>query len=293
MSRSAFPPQLCRSEPRAFIPFRSGWPAVGTVLGTARSAVAWNVTTAAPVPVAIAVPLTVPAGESEFLTASQLAEYTAPGGMLTREIADVQNSQIALGIDPRIIASIRILGDSAPQTARDWLKELQDLPNETFPLAWADADLTAPLHAGQTSVLETKTLDVRDQPEPVSGNRRPRPRRQRHRTPGLSNRSFRPPRHSSDGTTPCRFFRGRRRTASRPADLANLNQAGITSLILPSTNLDLDSGSGLSGAAAKDRRHPDSRLRRRAFGLPSNGHPVADSSHFDRGDDRARRPRSR
>jgi hypothetical protein len=223
----------------------------GTVLGTARSAVAWNVTAGAPVPVAIAVPLTVPAGESEFLTATQLADYTSPTGVLTRELGDVQNSQVAVGIDPRVIASIRILGNSAPQTARDWLNELQDLPNETFPLAWADADLTAPLHAGQTSVLETKTLTYAINPNlfPVTG--------------GPSTPTATPNPGPVEPVVPTNasliYWNYTLPLLSWPAensvetsDLAILNQADITSLILPSTNVDLDSSTGLSGAAAKD-----------------------------------------
>ncbi|HEX4400281.1 MAG TPA: DUF6049 family protein [Galbitalea sp.] len=221
----------------------------GTVLGTARSAVAWSVTAAAPVPVAIAVPLTVPAGESEFLTVSQLAAYTAPGGVLTRELGDVEGSQIAVGIDPRVIASIRILGNSAPQTAKDWLKQLQEMPNETFPLAWADADLTAPLHAGQTSVLETKTLTYAINPNlfPVTGDQTtptatPNPGPVEPVVP--TNASL----VSWNYTMPLLAWPAE--NSVETSDLAILNQADITSLILPSTNVDVDSS--ISGAVAKD-----------------------------------------
>ena len=223
----------------------------GTVLGTARSAVAWSVTTAAPVPVAIAVPLTVPAGESEFLTASQLGEYTAPGGVLTRELGDVQGSQIAVGIDPRVVASIRILGNSAPQTARDWLKQLEDLPNETFPLAWADADLTAPIHAGQKSVLETKTLTYAINPNlfPVTGDQStptatPNPGPVEPVVPTNASLVY------WNYTMPLLAWPAE--NSVETSDLAILNQADITSLILPSSNVDLDNSSGLSGAVAKD-----------------------------------------
>jgi hypothetical protein len=41
-------------------------------LGEAHSAVAWNVTSTQAIPVAVAVPLTVPASESTFLTAAEL-----------------------------------------------------------------------------------------------------------------------------------------------------------------------------------------------------------------------------
>ena len=48
---------------------------------------------------------------------------------------------MAIGIDPRIIASIRVLGSSAPPSATAWLQRLSEMPNEVFPLAYADADL--------------------------------------------------------------------------------------------------------------------------------------------------------
>ncbi|HEX3678353.1 MAG TPA: DUF6049 family protein, partial [Galbitalea sp.] len=221
----------------------------GTVLGTSRSAVAWSVTTIAPVPVAIAIPLTVPAGESEFLTAAQLAEYTAPGGVLTRELGDVQNSQIAVGIDPRVIASIRILGNSAPQTAKDWLKQLGELPNETFPLAWADSDLTAPIHAGQKSVLETKTLTYAINPNlfPVTDDQStptatPNPGPVEPAVPTNASLVY------WNYTMPLLAWPAE--NSVETSDLAILNQADITSLILPSTNIDVDSST--SGAVAKD-----------------------------------------
>jgi hypothetical protein len=220
-----------------------------TTLGVARSAVAWNVTSSSPVPVAVAVPLTVPAGESEFLTAAQLAAYTAPGGVLTRELGDVQSLTVAVGIDPRIIASIRILGKSAPQTALDWLAQLASLPNETFPLAWADSDLTAPLHAGQTSVLETKALTYAINPSlfPVTGQSTPTA----SPTPGPvapvvpTSASL----VSWNYTMPLLSWPAENSVES--SDLPLLGQAGITSVILSNTNVDVDNPSGLSGASAK------------------------------------------
>jgi Family of unknown function (DUF6049) len=243
--------------PAAALPFRSAgvYPvsvsvaAGGKVLATARSAVTWNVTSTPAVPVAIAVPLTVPAGESEFLTAAQLTQYTAPGGVLTRELADVEDLPVAVGIDPRIIASIRILGTSVPQTAHDWLDQLADLPNETFPLAWADADLTAPIHAGQKSVLETKSLDFAINPSlfPANGNQ-PTPTA----TPKSGGTSTGSPTNATlvswNYTMPLLSWPAE--NSVETSDLAVLNQAGITTIILPSTNVDQDSG-GLSGASAK------------------------------------------
>jgi hypothetical protein len=228
---------------------------VGTgtnTLGESRSAIAWNVTASQAVPVAVAVPLTVPAGESTFLTATELSVYTGPGGILTRELNDIQNSTAAVGIDPRILASIKVLGNSAPQTAIDWLQALQALSNETFPLAWADADLTAPLHAGESSVLETKSFDYAIDPAQFPLNQ-----------PGSSATPTSTP---TSGPTPPAVPTSATLVAwnytmpvlSWPAenslvtsDLGKLNQAGITSVIVPSTNVTQADTRGLSGASAK------------------------------------------
>ncbi len=224
----------------------------GKTLGEARSAVAWNVAGAHAVPVAIAVPLTVPAGESTFLTAAELSTYTEPGGILTRELGDIQNQTVAVGIDPRILASINVLGKSAPQTALDWLGELRALPNETFPLSWADADITAPLHAGASSVLETKSLDYAIDPNqfpvdqtPPSGTPTPTP------TSGPTTPVV--PTSATlvawNYTLPLLSWPTENSVLS--SDLPKLDQAGLTSAILASTNVTEANSGGLAGASAR------------------------------------------
>lgn len=111
------------------------------------------------VKLAIAVPIVVPASADTFLTAGQLAQYTSPQGLLTRELDAVYGQQVALGIDPRIIASIRLLGSSAPPSATAWLDRLASAPNQTFPLAWADADVTLLTQGGSDTVLQPETFD--------------------------------------------------------------------------------------------------------------------------------------
>jgi hypothetical protein len=218
-------------------------------LGTAETAIAWNVTSSAPVPVAIAVPITVPAGASAFLSATELAGYTAPGGVLTRELDDVQDAQIALGIDPRILASIRILGKSAPQTALTWLDELEALPNETFPLAWADADLTAPLHAGEAAVLQPKPLDYAINPSlfPATQPATPTP----SPTPGTVTTPVVPTSASLvqfNYTLPTLSWPRENSVVS--ADLPKLAKAGVRADILSSGNVKQSDSRGLSGASA-------------------------------------------
>jgi hypothetical protein len=216
-------------------------------LGTAYTAVAFNVGSASAVPVAVAVPMTVPANGAEFLTAAELAQYTAPGGVLTRELVDVEDSQIAVGIDPRILASIRILGKNAPQTALDWLKQLELLPNETFPLAWADADMTAPLHAGEDAVLQTKALTYAIDPSlfPVIPTTPTPTPTQGTVAPGVpTNASL----VQFSYTMPLLSWPTENSVVT--SDLPKLGQAGVNDAILSSANVKTASG-GLGGASAK------------------------------------------
>ncbi len=97
--------------------------------------------------------LTVPARSTPFIDPAMLESYTSQFGLLTRELDQVADRPIVLGIDPSIIASIRVLGSSAPASAIAWLERLDAATNETFPLAWADADLTLGLQAGSGDVL--------------------------------------------------------------------------------------------------------------------------------------------
>ncbi len=122
--------------------------------------------------IAIAAPLVLPPGNSGLLDETELAAYTQPGGTLDRQLAALESSPaVAIGIDPRIVASIRLLGRDAPADARSWLERLEATPNETFPLAWADADVLAPLQAGATQALQPVSLEFaldrsRFSPEP-------------------------------------------------------------------------------------------------------------------------------
>ncbi|MET0911056.1 MAG: DUF6049 family protein, partial [Ilumatobacteraceae bacterium] len=72
---------------------------------------------------------------------SRLENWTGPTGLLTRQLDALAGRRVAIGIDPRIIASIRALGTSAPPSATAWLQRLSEMQNEVFPLAYADADL--------------------------------------------------------------------------------------------------------------------------------------------------------
>lgn len=105
-----------------------------------------------PTSLALAAPITAPAQNASVISAENLEAYTQPNGVLTRQLDALIGLPVALGIDPMIIASIRILGTSAPASAVAWLDRLQSAPNETFSLAYADADVSALAQAGLTSI---------------------------------------------------------------------------------------------------------------------------------------------
>ncbi|MBF4625051.1 DUF6049 family protein [Clavibacter sp. VKM Ac-2872] len=126
----------------------------GSDVATGRGAVVWSPgADPAPTPVTAVMPLTVPPSASGFVDAEALATYTAPQGTLTRQLDAVSGRPVAVGIDPRIIASIRILGADAPASAVEWLQRLREMPNETFALAWADADVAVQGQAGAATLL--------------------------------------------------------------------------------------------------------------------------------------------
>jgi hypothetical protein len=136
---------------------------------------------AQPVRLTIAAPLTAPAGETGLITAEALTQYTSPLGLLTRQLDAMYGRTVAIGIDPMIIASIRVLGSSAPSSALAWLDRLSTAPNQVFPLAYADADLTLATQAGATTVPEPVSFSGLDpalfpgEPDGGSGNTTPTP----------------------------------------------------------------------------------------------------------------------
>lgn len=112
-----------------------------------------------PVSLAVLVPLTVRPTATGLIDATTLAGYTAPLGVLTRQLDAVIGTPAVIGLDPMIIASIRVLGSSAPPSATNWLDRLATSGNEVFALAYADADLA--------SLARADALKLRD---PVNFN---------------------------------------------------------------------------------------------------------------------------
>jgi hypothetical protein len=229
-----------------------------TTVATSRSAIAWNPTNVNPVPVVVAAPLTVPtsADNTDFLSAAQLTKFTAPAGILTQQLGDFQQTNLAVGIDPRIIASIRVLGKSAPQSAKDWLTALEALPNETFPLQWADADLTAGLHAGLPTVLATEPLDYAINPSlfgpaptPPTNGATPTP------TPTATANPSVPSLPTSESLVAWNYTLPKLEWPAAnsvvDADLPKLTASGISSIILQSTNIAPITSSAYAGASAQ------------------------------------------
>ncbi|WP_166999346.1 DUF6049 family protein [Paramicrobacterium fandaimingii] len=111
-----------------------------------------------PTTVAVAVPITLPPEADSLINAEDLEAYTSEAGLLTQQLDGVLGHDVAIAIDPRIIASIRVLGSAAPDTAVEWLARLESAPNDTFPLQYADADPTAQLQAGAESLQQPSSL---------------------------------------------------------------------------------------------------------------------------------------
>jgi len=133
----------------------------GVAIGQSRSTVVFNPgSEITPLPLAIASPLTVPAADPGLLPATTLSQYTAPGGLLTTQLNQALSRRVALGVDPRIIASITILGTSAPASATAWLDRLTAADNDTFALSYADSDLAVQSQAHAQRVLAPTSFAI-------------------------------------------------------------------------------------------------------------------------------------
>ncbi len=112
-----------------------------------------------PVSVAIVMPLSVPPTTTGLIDAETLATYTEPTGILTRQLDAVADSDVAIGLDPMVVASIRVLGTTAPESALLFLERLSTASNEVFMLAYADADPSLTARAAGGNALEPLGFD--------------------------------------------------------------------------------------------------------------------------------------
>jgi hypothetical protein len=136
-----------------------------TVRATGQSTFVWypdtsesTPPTVTPLNLAVAVPITTPPSRTGLISAEDLTAYTAESGILTRQLDGVADKAVAIAIDPMIIASIRVLGSTAPAGAVDWLNRLQQAPNDIFPLGYADADPSLATQSGATGPLAPTSL---------------------------------------------------------------------------------------------------------------------------------------
>ncbi|MBX3103669.1 MAG: hypothetical protein KF867_01705 [Cryobacterium sp.] len=120
--------------------------------------------TVQPISVSVVTPITSVPDNTGLLSSERLTALTAPDGELQRELQVATTHSLALGIDPMVIASIRLLGANAPPTAIAWLDALSKLPNETFALSFADADQGLALQAGAKTPIEPFGLVDQDHP---------------------------------------------------------------------------------------------------------------------------------
>ncbi|MET0989061.1 MAG: DUF6049 family protein [Glaciihabitans sp.] len=131
----------------------------GEEVAHARTALSWKGSSTNPVSIAVAAPLVLPATTAGLIDAATLAEYTARGGILSDQLDAMLGTPVAIGIDPRILVSIRVLGTAAPQSALEWLDRLRVAANPTFPLPYADADLAVSLAAGAAAPPAPTSFD--------------------------------------------------------------------------------------------------------------------------------------
>lgn len=222
-----------------------------------------------PIRVAIAVPVTVPVSAGGLIAASALEQYTSPLGTLTRQLDAVDSHPVALGIDPRIIVSIRILGTEAPASATAWLARLSAIPNETFPLSYADSDITLPLQAGSSEVLGPEGFDFAIDPARFAA---PSTDAQPSPAPKPTAPSTSPPTASPLPTAAApavptlptsadllawpftlTSLAWPREDTVVSADLPAIAAGGYTTTVLSSGNLDRPAGSGAVASAADSR----------------------------------------
>lgn len=130
-------------------------------VATARTAFVWT-PGAAPSQAKFSViaPVITPASETGLLDSGELEKLTGPTGLLTRELAFVSSHPVSVAVDPRIIASIQALGNQAPASATEWLRKLTALSNDSFSLAFSDADLAGQAQSGAGSVIPSTALTV-------------------------------------------------------------------------------------------------------------------------------------
>nr|WP_277601770.1 DUF6049 family protein [Microbacterium sp. 4R-513] len=108
--------------------------------------------------VGVVVPITGPATQEGLLTAAELEQLTSPQGSLTAQLDAVDGTEAILAVDPALLAAIRVLGTSAPESALAWLTRLETLSNTRFALQYGDADVASQVQAKIVPPLQPTSL---------------------------------------------------------------------------------------------------------------------------------------
>jgi hypothetical protein len=200
-----------------------------------------------PTGLAIALPITLPASASGVVSGELLETYTTQGGLLARQLDAAFGRPVALGIDPRIIASIRLLGTSAPESVTDWLARLESAPNQTFPLSYADTDIAATSQAGggvlvpTSFAIDTDLFPTETGADPTAPS--PSPSGEPAAPPAPDMESLLDWNYSTTGIA------WPRAGTVVEADLATFAAAGLATTILSSENSTLGEGASTGNAA--------------------------------------------
>lgn len=204
-------------------------------IATDRTALVW-VPDPAALPTArtlFVAPIATPGVADGLLSVAQLEQLSSAAGALTRQLNAVAGRAVLVGIDPRVVASIRLLGEQAPPSGITLLERLAAMPNETFLLPWADADLTAVLAAGATELPSPEGAgDASATPPSTEASTTPAP--SDAPAPGAG------PLTLADAATWPTTFRDVVwvNDALTPAALSPLGDAGTRLLLAPSTALE-------------------------------------------------------
>lgn len=109
--------------------------------------------TVVPADVSTIVAITAPLPANGVLDSASLAELTGPEGALRKALNAILGQNVTVAIDPRIIASIRLLGTQAPTSAVEWLSSLQNAKFDSFALQYGDADVALQAQLGLEQLL--------------------------------------------------------------------------------------------------------------------------------------------
>src|SRR5690606_4010895 len=125
--------------------------------------------------VAVIAPVTLPPSTTGLVSAEELETLTGPFGALTRQLDALAGTSAAIQLAPMILTTIRVLGSTAPESARQWLARLAVLTNEVFMPAYGDAHLVAEVRSGTLADLQPSGFDFALDPANFSPVETPAP----------------------------------------------------------------------------------------------------------------------